>query len=201
MDINKDYILGENSFFDKKFKKKQIIIGNTFNTNMDHFDVWKQKISGKYKKTATYTVTLDGKICEHFDPAYYSNFLNCGEFDKKIISIVLENEGWLIKDFELDNFVNWSGDVYNRSDALHKQSWRGKNNWAPYSDKQINSLVSLCNYLIDNFDIERYVSPDNIKIKYFTKKNGIYYRSNYSKNMLDVSPAFNIDYFKSKIEK
>lgn len=200
MDIKQEYKLKEGTYFKDKYKKKQIIIGNTMDVGMEHFNSWSNKINGKYKKTATYTVLLNGIVYEHYNPLYYSNFLGSGEFDKNVISIVLENEGWFIKDFEIDKFVNWCGDTYKRDKTLFKRSWRGRVNWAPYSIKQMNSLIELCNKLIEDFKIKRFVSEDNLKISDFTKKRGIYYRSNYDKNKLDVSPAFDIDYFKNKIE-
>tara|TARA_R110000824_G_scaffold156963_7_gene330395 strand:- start:8377 stop:9012 length:636 start_codon:yes stop_codon:yes gene_type:complete len=200
--INKErYKLKEDSYYQEKHNKGLIIIGNTLNSGMNHYDTWSKKINGKYKKTAMYTVTLNGEIYEHFNPMYYSDYLGTEKFDKKSITIVLENEGWLTKDFEHDFYINWSGEKYEREDKIIEKSWRGRLRWAPYKIKQMDALTFLCDKLIEKFDLDRFVSPNNVKLNEFTKKKGIYYRSNYLKTSLDVSPAFNIKYLKENIEE
>ena len=202
MVINKEkFKLGENSYIKEIHPKKLLVIGNTMSSGMKHFDSWVNKINGKYKKTAAYTITLDGKIYEHYDPKYYSRYVGAGLFDKNIIPIALENEGWVTKDFQNDIYVNWAGVKYDRPDELLEKSWRGRLRWAPYAQKQMDSLVYLCDTLIESFDIPRFVNSNNVKVNDFTKKKGIYYRSNYSKTSLDVSPAFDIKYLKDKIEE
>lgn len=202
MVINKeDYKLSDDSYIKEITNKTLIVIGNTLSSDMDHFNAWCNKMNGKYKKTATYTITLKGQIFEHFNPKYYSNYVGAGVFDKNIISIALENEGWVSKDFENNFYVNWSGEKYERDNKLIEKSWRGRLRWAPYSDQQMESLVYLCEILTNKFNIDKFVSPNNVKVDDFTKKKGIYYRSNYLKTSLDVSPAFNIKYLKEKIEE
>ena len=201
MDINRDYILENTSYFKSKYKKKQIVIGNTANKGMNHFDTWNKKINGKYKGTSPYTIDLSGRIYEHFDPTYYSSFVKNDKIDKKVISIVLENEGWVTKDFNKNKYITWDGDIYNRMEPLVERKWRNKLRWAPYSEKQMDSLAFLCDKLTDEFNIPKIVSSDNIRINEIEFKSGIFYRANYSKKFLDVSPAFNFNYLKDKIEK
>ena len=105
-----------------------------------------------------------------------------------------------MRDFNENEFIMWNGNIYNRNDSLYEKKWRGKSDWAPYSDKQMVSLGLLCDKLINDFNITREVSPDNITIRNYKDKRGVYYRSNYSKNYLDVSPAFDFNYLKEKIE-
>lgn len=202
MVINKkDFKLGDKSFIKEVHPKKIIVIGNTMSNGMNHFKHWLSKINGKYQKTAAFTVTLDGKIYQHYDPKYYSRFSGAGLFDRNSIPIALENEGWVTKDFQEQMYVNWAGEKYDRPDELIEKSWRGRLRWAPYSQKQMDSLVYLCENMIKTFDIPRFVCPNNVKVNDFTKKKGIYYRSNYLKTSLDVSPAFDIKYLKDKIEE
>lgn len=201
MDINKEYRLKETSYFKNKIRKTQIVIGNTSNKGMNHFDIWNKKINGKYKGTSPYTIGLNGMIYEHYNPIYYSSFVKDTNLDKRIISIVLENEGWLTKDFNKKKYIMWDGDIYNRMDPLVERKWRGKLRWAPYSEKQMESLALLCDKLTDDFKIPKIVASDNIIIDEITSKDGIFYRGNYSKNFLDVSPAFDFNYLKTKIEQ
>lgn len=202
VNINNDFNLSDKNYFSETHKKKQIVIGNTSSTNMNHIDLWSKKMNGAFKGTSAYTIGLDGKIYNHYNPKYYSNFLKIKDYDKSIISIVLENEGWLVKDFDDKTLINWSGDIYSKDDSSTINiKWRGKLRWAPYSEEQLNSLVELCKYLADQFDIPLISSHFNTKIDDVHEKEGIYYKSNYSKNYLDVSPAFNFGEFKEKIEK
>lgn len=202
MVINKEkFKLGDDSYVKETHSKQLIVIGNTKSKGMGHFNAWSNKVNGKYKKTAAYTITLEGKVYQHYDPKYYSNYTGAGQFDKKIIPITLQNEGWVTKDFENDIYINWAGEKYDRPEKLIEKSWRGRLRWAPYSKKQMKSLVSLCDKLVDDFEIDRFVSPNNVKVNEFTKKRGIYYRSNYLKTSLDVTPAFDIKYLKENIEE
>lgn len=201
MVINKTLQLSDKQYYTEVNKKTQIVIGNTLSSDMSHFDLWTKKINGKFKGTAPYTIGKDGTIYEHYDPKYYSDFLNISDSDKSIIPIVIENLGWLDKDYTTDKLNTWCGDEYDPNNGLINTKWRGKLRWEPYNIKQLNGLVKLCDSLIDKFNIERFVSDHNTKIPNITEKTGIYYKSNYSINYLDVSPAFRFNNFKTKIEK
>jgi hypothetical protein len=199
VEINKELILDSNNYYTNIHKKTQIVIGNTLSLDMCHFDLWKSKMNGNFKGTAPYTVTLDGKVYEHYDPKYYSESIKINDYDECVIPIVLENEGWLMKDFRNSKYLTWCGDIYNREDPVEVK-WRSNMRWAPYSEKQLNSLIELCDNLINKFKIKRFVSEHNTKISNISELEGIYYRSNFSSNYLDVSPAFNFKKFKTKIE-
>tara|TARA_R110000796_G_scaffold18980_2_gene57153 strand:- start:16807 stop:17427 length:621 start_codon:yes stop_codon:yes gene_type:complete len=199
--IDREYKLTEDNYINKEYKKKQIVIGNTFYNDMEHYRYWNSILNGKDKNTAAFTIKLDGSIHEHYNPKYYSKFININDYDKSIIPIVLENEGWLTKVFRDNKFINWSGDIYNRDEDVINLSWRSKKIWSPYSDEQINSLVYLCKELCTKFDIPLKVVDHNTKIDNIQRKKGIYYRSNYSITHLDVSPAFKFEEFTEKILK
>jgi len=201
VDINNDYKLSSLNYNKKIFEKKQIIIGNTLSTGMNHYDLWTKKINGKFKGGYHYTIGLDGVIYNHFDPKFFSTPLNLKKYDNFIISIALENEGWLSKDFKTNQLINWSGDIYKREDTPVDIKWRGKLHWAPYTEKQTDSLINLCKKLAKDFNIPLQTVTHNTKIDNISEKRGIYYRSNYTINYLDVSPAFNFREFKNKIEK
>ena len=55
---------------------------------MRHFESWINRRNGNYKKTTPFTIDVDGTIYQHYDPKYYSDFLNC-EQDKCNIPIIL----------------------------------------------------------------------------------------------------------------
>ena len=52
MVIDKDtYKLNESNFYSKEFDKTQIVLGNSFSTNLNHLKGWEKRYNGNYKKT------------------------------------------------------------------------------------------------------------------------------------------------------
>jgi len=202
VDVIETFKLNEKNYVDEIHKKTQIVLGNTLSIGMDHFEWWSKKVNGKFKGTAAFTIAQDGQVYNHYDPKYYSKFIKLYNWDERSIPIVLENEGWLIKDFKKNKLRNWCGDEYSKNEetAIYIK-WRGKFRWAPYSEEQINSLAELCGDLCEKFDIPLICATHNTKIDDISEKQGIYSRSNYSVNYLDVSPAFNFEEFKKQIKR
>lgn len=200
MIINKDYF-NENNCHLKVYNKNKIVIGNTLTTKMSHIDLWKNKLNGAFKGVPAYVISTEGQIYQHFNPKYYSEIIKMGNNDREIVSILLENEGWLTKDYQKNELLTWCGNIYNKEDGpVANIKWRGKIRWTPYAQPQMDSLVQLTEYLIERFNINRYVSEHNTKILDIEEKEGIYYRSNYNINYMDVSPTFNFKEYKTKIE-
>lgn len=198
---NKTYLLPEDNFSKIETIKKQIVIGHTFSKSMRHFNAWTHRMGGKYKKTASFTIDFDGNIYKHFDPTFFSEILSNLEFNKKSIVILLENDGWLIKDEEKNRFIDWVGHIYNKPELVVEKRWRGYSYWAPYTNKQFNSTLKLVNKLCEEFYIPKFVVPHNTKIEDLDNFNGVLYKSNLEKHYTDLSPAWNFEEFKSKLEK
>lgn len=192
--------LSTDNYITEIHDKHQIIVGHTSHTNMRHVIGWENRLNGKYKNTAAFTIDHKGKIFQHYDPKYQSCFLKNESIDKFIIPIVLENEGWLRKDEDTNKFLNWNGDIYEREDKVIEKKWRDNMYWAPYSTKQLNSLVDLTKYLCSAFDIPLQTIGHNTKVDVIFDYNGVVFRSNYDKDYTDLSPAFNYISFKKKLE-
>jgi hypothetical protein len=197
---NKKYLLPETNFIKEETIKKQIVIGHTSTNKMKHFIKWSTRLNGKYLKTAAYTISTNGKIYEHFDPIYSSNILKDIELDKKSIIILLENEGWLTKNKEKNELINWFGDIYNKPDEVIEKRWRGYTHWTPYNGKQFDSAVWLTNKLCDEFFIEKFAIPHNTKMDKLDEFKGVLYRANLDRDYTDLSPAWNFEDFKYKLE-
>ncbi len=194
------YKLGEDNYIKTICDKHQIIVGHTFHSNMEHVIGWKNRLNGKYKNTAAFTIDINGKIFQHYDPKYQSRFLKNDVVDKYIIPIVLENEGWLMKDEKNNYFLNWNEDIYGREDNIVERKWRNNCYWAPYSSKQLDSLVELSKYLCDKFEIPHQTIGHNTKVDTISSYNGVVFKSNYNKDFTDLSPAFDYVKFKNKLE-
>jgi len=199
--VNKEYKLGESNYIKVVSPKNKIVIGNSNTSEMKHFDRWVNRISGDYKNTSSYTIDLNGVIYEHFNPKYFSYFINDESVDNSIIGITLVNEGYINVENEKKDKLTWNNDIYIRKSRLISKKWRDKELWAPYSEKQLNSLVSLCKDLSILFEIPLECIGHNVEIMNPNGFDGIMFRSNFSKFNYDVSPAFDFNEFNKKIVK
>jgi N-acetyl-anhydromuramyl-L-alanine amidase AmpD len=200
--IDKDtYRLSETNFHPKEFTKHQIILGNSLNVKDNLYYGWKNRLCGNYTHTSTFTIDRKGNIYQNFNPKYYSDFINKKGVDKKIISITLENQGWLLKDLLKDKYIDWVGNIYKRKAKVIEKRWRGKQYWDPYTASQIKSTTQLIDYLCEEYDIPNNCVGHNTFIEGIELFEGITYRSNYYKDNTDLSPAWDFKKFKKKIEK
>ena len=198
MEISEKYELPENNFIKFETVKKRIVLGNATSPK-NNFINWTTRYNGTNTKSAAYTIDAAGVIYKHFDPIYCSTILNDIEMDRESIMILLENNGWLIKNKE-NQFINWIGNIYNKPELVIERKWRGQTYWAPYSDKQVNATIQLVSNICDEFNIDRFAIPHNTKIDDFNTFNGVIYRSNINKNYTDLSPAWSCENFKYKLE-
>ena len=193
--VNKTtYPLSENNFYKEIYEKTQIVIGHNSRKDMRHYYTWSNRKNGNYKKTAPYSIDKEGNIYEHFDPKYYSDFLN-NEQDKCNISIVLVNEGWL-KLNDMNVYVDWLGHTYSKSIEPLNKNWRNYKYWSKYTDKQFESFNYLIEYLSNEFNIEKNFIGHNVYDENIDLFKGVTFRSNYFKDITDVSPAFEFEKIK-----
>ena len=197
---NLKYKLTKNNFIKEKCEKKQIIFGNTFNHDMQHVIGWETRYNGLYTKTAAFSIDAAGLIYEHFNPLYRSSYFNNNSLDAKSIIILLDNDGWLIKDDKKNEFITWVGDIYNKPNDVIDKRWRNYRYWSPYTNEQFESAVSLVKKLCNDFDIPNTVIGHNTKVENINEYSGVLYKSNLDKNYTDLSPAWDFDGFKNKIE-
>lgn len=191
------YKLTPKNYYNQIYKKTQIVIGHNNRKDMRHYNGWLKRHNGKYKKTATFTIDLDGKVYQHFDPNYYSDFLEIDQ-DKSNVSILLVNPGWLDLDINYNIYRDWLGHTYSRKiENIVNRSWRGHDVWVKYTDEQYNSLKELINELCGIFNIKKEFIGSNVYNENVDIYNGITFRSNYSQEIKDISPAFDMDVLKN----
>ena len=199
MEIDNSYILSKNNYVNIESIKKQIVIGNTNNHNMKHYIGWVNRYNAKYKKTAAFTIDVDGIVFKHFEPRYQSEYFNDLEQNNKSIIILLENDGWLTKNVEKNSFLSWLGYIYKEQDIFEKK-WRAHNYWAQYRKEQIDSAVNLVKDLCDEFYIPLTAMTHNVKMNDLENYSGILYKSNIEMCYTDLTPAFDFEYFINNIE-
>jgi len=201
MVIDKEtYNLTEKNYYNIETNKKLIVLGNSLSDKDNHITGWENRMGGEYKKTSTYTIFRNGEIYEHFNPSYYSSFVENENIDKKIISITLENQGWLNKDLKNDRYFNWVGNIYKRNKSVYEKRWRGFVYWDSYTNKQMKSCVFLIKHLCDKFNIENKCVGHNTYIDGIEMFEGITYRSNFQREYTDLNPSWDFKKFKELIE-
>lgn len=192
------YKLEEKNYVPIECIKKQIVIGNTFNSDMKHTIGWGKRHNGKYQKTAAFTIDKNGMVYKHFEPSFQSKYFSTLEQNTKSIVILLENEGWLFRKTIDSPFYNWKGNIYNG--IVVGKLWKGYNKWAAYTQEQMDSCVELVSQLCEDFFIPKTVIGHNTKIDDTSEYNGVLYKSNLAKHYFDVSPAWNCQEFKNNLE-
>lgn len=191
------YKLPKDNYYDQAYKKTQIVIGHNGRKDMRHYFGWLNRYNGKYKKTSTFTIDTDGKIYQHFNPSYYSDFLEVDQ-DKSNISILLVNPGWLDLDLNYNVYRDWLGHTYSKKiENIVNKNWRGHDVWVKYTDEQYESLKKLVIDLCGKFGIEKEFIGSNVYDENVDIYNGITFRSNYSQDIKDISPAFDMDLLKN----
>lgn len=195
---NEKYLLDSTQYYQKETKKRRIVIGHSLSDDMSFFDGWLKKYNGKFKRTAMFTIDKDGKIYQHFDPTYYSKFLNITDIDEETISINLVNSGWV--NSQNDDFYDCYNNKVKPSKVIYKE-WREHRFWVSYSPKQFNSLINLCEYLSNKYGIKLKTTGHNVKIDNIYNFDGITFRSNYRSEYYDLSPAFEFEKFDNEIIK
>ena len=178
--------------------KKQIILTHTSRYINDYLQSLKYRHNGDYTKIPNYVIGRDGKILQLLNNEECSQIFKNPDIDNNSVVISLENIGWLQKEPLTNHYVNWIGDIYNGK--VFERKWRDYYFWQPYTDEQIESLVSLCKKIFGETNVESQIIGHNTKITDFHKYEGLLTRSNYDVSFTDVSPAFNFEDFIKKIE-
>lgn len=192
--IDKDtYQISENNRYKIKTVKTQIVIG--LSLRKDHFHIirLKHKDYGKTKKWNTYTISRDGKVYQHYDNTFHSDFIGIKIGDKQSISIVLENMGCL---FETSSgkYINWLNEFCETDNVIEKK-WSGYNYWEKFHDIQIESMGQLCKKLCEEHKIPKVCIEFNTYHKDISKFKGIVFRSNYIEDSSDLNPLIDIKKF------
>ena len=201
MKINKtQYILSEDNYTNKKCKKSKIILTNSLTSDMCFFEGWKLRRNGKYKKTTPYTIDKNGVIYQHFNPEFYSDYMNSNSIDQESILITMVNEGWLKKDSDTNGYKDWLGNIYKGKDVIKKE-WRGYFFWATYSVKQMEVVGKLVEFLCDKYEIEKNSLSHNVMFSDAPSFNGVLSRSNFSRKYKEVSPSFDFSHIDNKLLK
>ena len=182
----------------KQKKKSQIILTHTSRNVENYLASLRYRYNGKFNRIPNYVVTKDGKILQLLDNIEHAEYFSDININRNSIVICLENLGWLEKQPLENQYVNWIGDIYKG--ITFDRKWRDYFFWDPYTNLQMDSLTFLCKKILNEMRINHDVIEHNTKINGIEKFKGVVTRSNFDKNYTDLSPAFDFDKFRKKIE-
>jgi hypothetical protein len=157
----KKYKIGENNYIKKKTKKDLIIIGDTCRSGSNHIIRMQQKDFGNSREWNTFTISRDGKIYQHYNPDYYSDYSGDPKIDKRSISILFENMNCL--NAVDDKYYNWINEECKDINNIYKKYWKSGYYWEKYTEEQYNSLAGLLIELFDKYkDIPNRIIASNL---------------------------------------
>ena len=82
-------------------------------------------------------------------------------------------------------------------DEILNKRWRNHNYWDKYNEKQLTSLKEIVNKLCKDYNIPKNFIGHNVYDENVDLYKGITFRSNYSQESTDVSPAFDMELLKN----
>jgi len=182
----------------KNKRKKQIVLCHSSRNVRDYIISLRSRYNGNNPYIPNYVIDREGNIFNLIPANTYSKFIDEEAFNKNVITISLENLGWLRKNPLSGAYVNWISNIYN--EGIFERKWRGHFFWQPYTKKQINSMGTLISELCDEFSIPKTLIGHNVKVDGIEKYEGIVSKSNYDSTYTDLSPAFDFEELKKILE-
>jgi hypothetical protein len=177
-------------------EKKQIVLTHTSRKIGNYISSLNYRYI-KNKKIPNYLISREGDIYKLLDDYEYTDFFE-NKSDRQIISISLENLGWLEKVPLQSYHINWCGDIYYGD--IFSRKWRDYFLWQPYTDIQVKKLSELCIDLLEKYSIDKKIIGHNTQVDFIENFRGICTRANFNKTHTDLSPAFDFENFEKKLK-
>ena len=184
------YKVSEKNHYKTVNGKTQIVIGISLRKKNYHIVRLQNREYGNTKKWNTFTISREGKVYQHYDEKYHTDFLGIKEGDKCSISIVLENMGCLFQT-ESGEYINWLNEICDEDDVVEHE-WMEYDIWEKIPKIQLKKLISLLDMLCEKHDIPAKIIEFNHYHKQIHKFKGIVFRSNYIEDSTDITPLLNI---------
>jgi N-acetyl-anhydromuramyl-L-alanine amidase AmpD len=175
----------------KSKRKKQIILCHTSRLIEDYLNSLTYRFNNHFDRVPNYVITREGKIYNILPDLTYSNFFSNDDVNKNSISICLENLGWLDKKPFSNDYINWNGSIYKGQ--VYEKKWRDYFFWQPYTNVQVESMLNLCELLIESLEIKSEFVGHNTKVDGIENFEGITTRSNYDTRFTDLNPSFDFE--------
>ena len=121
MHIDKEtYKIKQVNRYKTKSPKTQIVIGVSLRKDNRHITRLQHKDYGNSKKWNTYTISREGKVYQHYDDKFHTDFLGVKEGDKRSVSIILENMGAVFQ-IASGKHINWLNEVCEKENVVERE--------------------------------------------------------------------------------
>ncbi len=205
-----DNILPENEYYKESVKKNMIIIHHTAGGHRPDWTIagWNNDTLGRIatayviggKSITDANSDYDGKIYRAFDDRYWGYHLGAGgkSLNARAVGIEVCNYGPLSlgKDGKFYNYVNKQVPQSDVCDLGYK--FRGYRYWHSYTQKQIDSLKSLCLDIATRhginlkYGLKQYISDPNDAFEFKNEAlkgaSGIWSHTSVRKDKTDMYP-------------
>jgi len=183
--------------------KKQIVLHHTVSSSSKSTINYFQEDKGKSKIAVAYVIDKDGTVFQLFEPEYWAWHIGKGstiDNNKQSIGIEIVNEGQLIKRNDLDYYWWYDSKLYPQGRVKYTGKpfdlgyvWRGFQYFASYTDKQVESVQQLLDYLTDKFNIKRNFTGNFNYLKSYLDYEGVVMHVNLRPDKTDLSPAWDLN--------
>jgi N-acetyl-anhydromuramyl-L-alanine amidase AmpD len=182
----------------KQKKKNQIILTHTGRNVENYLVSLRYRYNGKFDRIPNYVIKKNGVVLQLLNDIEHTNYFKEPNINRNGVIICLENLGWLEKQPLENQYVNWIGDIYKGK--VFERKWRDYFFWDEYTEEQINSLAILCRKITKEKRINKDLIGHNTKVRNVEMFEGIVTRSNFDSNITDLSPAFDFEKFRKKLD-
>jgi N-acetyl-anhydromuramyl-L-alanine amidase AmpD len=187
------YPFGKTQYFQEKYTKRQIVIHHTAsNGNAKNVITgWQENIE---RIGVAFVIDHDGIIHQTFSSAHWAHHLGTHELNNTLLnkqSIGIELCNWGALKLQKSKYINYLNQEIPLNEVyVYDSPFRGSFFYHKYTDKQIESLAKLINYLTVTYNIPKDYKKDmwDISRSALSGSPGIYTHVSFRKDKSDCHP-------------
>ena len=199
------YPLDKSQYFQEKYTKRQIVIHHTASSGNA-----KNVITGWQKNQerigVAFVIDREGVIHQTFSSAHWAHHLGTQELNNTLLnkqSIGIEMCNWGALKLQKSKYVNYLNQEIPLEEVyVYDSPFRGSFYYQKYTDKQLESLINLINYLTDTYNIPKDNKKDmwDISRSALSGSPGIYTHVSFRKDKSDCHPQKKLIEFIKKLK-
>jgi N-acetyl-anhydromuramyl-L-alanine amidase AmpD len=188
-----DHLLSDDQYFKDKYTKRQIVLHHTVsNGNAKNVIKWWQKQTERIG--TAFVIDREGIINKAFSSAHWAHHLGTKEFNNTILnkqSIGIELCCWGSLTYKNEKYFSSTNvEVPIEEVTTYDYLFRGIRYYQKYTDKQLESLKALLQYLCETYKIPKEYKQDMWEISKSALRGdkGIFTHVSYRKDKSDCHP-------------
>ncbi len=188
-----DFPMAENQYYKEVYNKRQIVIHHTV-SNGNAQNVISSWQKTKEKVGVAFVIDREGKVYKAFSSAHWAYHLGTKEINNTILnkqSIGIELCSWGALTFKNGVYLNTSKEEIPKEEVItYISPFRGYRYYQKYTEKHLESLKSLVQYLCENYNIPKIYHPEmwGLSNTAIRGNKGIFTHVSYRKDKSDCHP-------------